>query len=45
MLMGSCENGNEVLGFINCGEFPDYLPNINLAGTALIPGLCESIAK
>jgi len=45
MLPGSCEDGNEVLGFENCGEFLDYLPNINLAGTALIHGLRESVAK
>jgi hypothetical protein len=45
MLAGSCEDGNELLDFINCGEFPDYLPNINLAGKALIRGLRESVAK
>jgi len=45
MVAGSCEDGNELLGFVTCGEFPDYLPNINLAGPALIHGLRESLAK
>ena len=41
MLATSCEDGNELLGFVNYVEFPDYLPNINLAGTSLIHGLRE----
>jgi hypothetical protein len=45
MLAGSCKDGNELLGFVNCGEFPDYLLNIKLAGKALIHGLRESVAK
>jgi hypothetical protein len=45
MLTRSCKGGNELLGFLNRGEFPVYLPNINLAGTALIRGLRESVAK
>ena len=45
MSAGSCEGVNELLGSVNCGEFPDQMLNIILAGKALIHGLRESVAK